>query len=235
MTMDIIKDSVYYGDTDIEFEVKQRPRKTLEISVLPDQRVSVIAPLNTSQNSLRDQVLKKADWILKQKRYFARFSPPQPDREFVLGESHKYLGKQYRLKFVIGGKKNIYLKGDYLFIGGTKDSVVIEKMLTGWYKIEAKQLIAELVETHWKKMTFNMPTPIFYVRKLHKRWGSCTPRGILLFNYELIQAPKNCIEYVVIHELCHLYEPNHNSKFFSLLKEYCPDWKDRKNRLEGWT
>ena len=232
MSTEVRRDHIQYGNTEIDFEVTQRNRKTLEINVLPDQRVTVVAPFDASHDDIRDRVIKRADWILKQKQYFAQFPPSQPEREYVPGESHLFMGRQYRLKFIDGDELGLKIDGDLLLVAGTRDPEMTAKLIDDWYRTVAKLIIKELIEANWPKMSSG-PLPGFRIQALQKRWGSCSPKGNLLFNYQLVKAPKSCIEYVVIHELCHIFEQNHSPKFFELLNKYLPTWKDRKQRLEG--
>ena len=231
MSLETRRDQIQHGGESIDFEVTQRNRKTLEINVLPDQRVTVVAPFDASFDDIRDRVAKRADWILKQQKYFAQFPPQQPEREYVPGESHLYLGKQYRLKFIDNPDKAVSIQGDLLLVSGTRVPIEVEALIHDWYRAEAKVVIGEAISSYWPKMS-DKPTPSFRIQALQKRWGSCSPVGNLIFNYQLIKAPKSCIEYVVIHELCHVFEQNHSQKFFDLLKKYCPDWENRKLRLE---
>lgn len=231
MSTEVRRDHIQYGNIEIDFEVTQRNRKTLEINVLPDQRVTVVAPFDASHDDIRERVVKRADWILKQKQYFAQFPPSQPEREYVPGESHLFMGRQYRLKFTDEEELGLKTDGDLLLVSGTRKPVTVAKLIDDWYRAEAKKVIKELIDSNWPKMSSD-PMPKFGLQAMQKRWGSCSANGNLLFNYQLVKAPKSCIEYVVIHELCHIFEQNHSPKFFELLNRYCPDWDGRKQKLE---
>lgn len=223
---------VMYGTTPIEFELERRDRKTLEISVEPDAKVKVIAPFDASLDAIGEKVKKRGDWILKQKRYFLEMPPKQPAREYVPGETHHYLGKPYRLKFESSDTESLATEGPLMIIYGTREPNRIEALMRDWYRERAALVLGELGDEWWARMSFSGTKPAIQVRKMEKRWGSCTAKGDLIFNEELIKAPKSCIEYVVVHELCHLIERDHTQKFYSLLTSFLPDWRERKERIE---
>ena len=224
-----------YGTSTIEYELKYAERKTLGIKVYPDKTVKVIAPLDSSNQKIKEKLHSKASWILKQQDYFCAFHPLTPGRKYVAGETHLYLGKQYRLKIVQADKNNLKLKGKYFIasLENKNDNKKVELLFKEWYKLKA---------TLWFQNMFEDLKPIankFYkgtttlkFKWMDKRWGSCKKNGSILLNTELIKAPKKCIEYVIIHELCHLKHHNHNTKFYTLLEKELPDWKQTKDQLE---
>lgn len=224
---------VMYGATPIEFRLERRDRGTLEISVEPDTLVKVVAPFDASLDAIMEKVKKRGDWILRQIRYFEELPPKQPAREFRPGETHYYLGKSYRLKFVAGDTEGILIEGPLFLVQGTRDPVRIESMFRQWYRSRSNEVLTELVDHWFPRMNLGSKKPIIQIRKMEKRWGSCTSNGSIIFNEDLIKAPKSCIEYVVLHELCHLVEANHGQSFFNLLSFHLPDWNARKNRLEA--
>lgn len=228
-----LQDEVQFGSKKISYSVQRTKRTTLGISVNPDASVSVAAPYDASLMLIREKVLKRADWIIKQQIDFVQFEKPVARYKYTSGESHWYLGKQYRLRFRDGDDSAISRDGRFLMVAGTRDPENVSELLNKWYRDRAKEKIQSLIETWWPRMGGTDQLPSFTVRKLEKRWGSCTSKGLLIFNDDLIKAPSQCIEYVVVHELCHLFEHNHGPKFMSLLSRHLPDWEDRKRRLEG--
>lgn len=226
------QDEVQFGSKKIAYTVERSKRTSLGISVNPDATVSVVAPFDASLVLIREKVLKRADWIIKQQIDFVQMEKPVARYNYTSGESHWYLGKQYRLKFKEGDKAKVERDGRFLLVSGTRDSEKVESLLVAWYRDRAKEKIKDIVEVWWARMSGSDQPPDFSIRKLEKRWGSCTSRGLLIFNEDLINVPSQCIEYVVVHELCHLFEHNHGPKFMSLLSRYLPDWECRKRRLE---
>ncbi len=226
---------VMYGSTPIDFELERRDRKTLEISVEPDAKVKVIAPFDASLESIGEKVKKRGDWILKQKRYFFELPPKQPSREYVPGETHHLLGKPYRLKFEASDSELLQIEGSLLIVYGSREPARVEALMRNWYRHRAAQVFDGLLNEWWPRMGFDADKPTVQIRKMEKRWGSCTAKGGLIFNEELIKAPKSCIEYVVVHELCHLIERDHTNQFYFKLTSYLPDWQQRKKRLEEFS
>lgn len=231
MPNEIIK----YGNSTIEYSLDFAERKTMGIKVYPDKSVHVIAPTDTSLEKVSEKVHSKAAWILRQQDFFLSFHPITPPRRFVGGETHLYLGKQYRLKIIEAERESVKLHGANItvYIKVKEDKKRIEKLLKAWYKSKADQYFNKLFrELAPLANPFFNGIPTLRSRWMDKRWGSCNPKGEILLNIELIKAPKKCIEYVIIHELCHLAHLNHSSSFYELLDKLTPNWRKTKNELE---
>lgn len=223
---------VMFGTTPIDFSLERRDRSTLEISVEPDATVKVIAPFDASMDLISEKVKKRADWILKQKRYFQEMPPRQPAREYVPGETHYFLGKPYRLKFEAADIQSVQIEGPLIVVYGTREPDRVETLLRDWYRQHAALVLEGLLAEWFPRLRIDGARPTIQIRKMEKRWGSCTSKGTVNFNEDLIKAPKACIEYVVVHELCHLIEANHSGEFFRLLDAHLPNWRASKARLE---
>ena len=223
---------IQYGTDRIAFSLSFSPRKTMSIKVLPDTSVHITAPSGTGEDLILKKVKSKARWILKQQAFFRDFLPATPPRQFVNGESHLYLGKKYRLRIEPSDKYGVRCLRGYLTVYVTPKKTAKE-LIAAWYEERAFYqfpiIFNDCLHLFEK---YNFPKPTLEIRKMEKRWGSCTPKGKILLNIELIKAPKACIEYVIIHELCHLVEPNHKKAFYALLKQVLPDWEVWKARLE---
>ncbi len=230
------KHSVKIDDKTIDYTLKRKERKRLRINVLPDLSVEVIAPTSIPLEDVFYKVRKRAFWILKQRRYFEQFHPIEPEKEYVSGETHKYLGRQYRLKAVESTKNNVKLKGKYfyVYVKDKSDSGKVEELLYRWYRKKAKKKFAEIIEEYLPKLKkYGISEPTLTVRKMKSRWGSCNSKSKrIILNLELIKTPSHCVEYVIMHELCHLKYPNHTKAFYNFLSMVMPDWKERKQRLE---
>lgn len=226
---------IQYGHTTIEYSLVFDERKTLGIKVYPDKSVQVIAPFETQKDKIKDKILSKAAWIVRQQDFFMSFHPRTPARKYISGETHLYLGKQYRLKVVQSEKTAVKLQGGNIFVHtkDTKNTKQIEKQLKAWYKEKAEKHFEELYKKSQPiaKAIYHGETKLKY-RWMDKRWGSCHKDGSILLNLELIKAPKKCIEYVIVHELCHLVHLNHSKAFFDLLEKHAPNWRKTKNELE---
>lgn len=228
--------SINYGKENIFFSLNFSLRKTLSISVNPDLSVSVMAPEGAAIEKVKQKIQKRAPWILKQKEYFTQFLPAQTQRVYQSGETHLYLGKQYRLKVEKAKDESVKLKSGRLCVCVKEpaDPQRIEALLNDWFKARAKERFSISLQKCWETMRRQkIAQPKLQIRKMVKRWGSCTPTGIIYLNSDLIKAPSHCIEYVITHELCHLKYPHHGREFYSLLVRVMPDWEKRKKRLEA--
>lgn len=229
------KQSVLFGQTEITYSVNLSDRKTLAIHVYPDGQVAVDAPLNASYEAIAGKVKKRASWIFKQQIQFAAYPPVLPQRQYLSGETHRYLGKQYRLLVIQGGEDKVKLLHGRLVVEtvapDNKDKV--KKLLQDWYRLRAKAIFTERY-TYCLGLVAKLEIihqQGFQLRLMSNRWGSCTHQGIIILNPELIAAPKDCIDYVITHELCHLKERNHSQAFYRLLASVMKDWEYRRKRL----
>ncbi|MEQ8906414.1 SprT family zinc-dependent metalloprotease [Ekhidna sp.] len=227
-------EQVEYGNTQLEFELDRSGRKSLAIEVHPDLSIYVKAPIDSSLDDIKERVIKKGKWIAKQKIYFEQFLPRTPEREYVSGETHLYLGKRYVLKLRKSDRKSVKLKGGQLIVTGPKqDPLSIKSELSSWYYTKAKTRFREsIISNVIKFKKFGTEQPPLVVKRMSKRWGSCTPNGRIVLNPEIIKTPGRCIDYVVIHELCHLIHPNHSKDFYDIQTEMMPDWERWKLKLE---
>lgn len=227
---------IAFGSHVIPFELQYSKRKTLEISVYPDMSVVVKAPATRSFEEVKEKILKRGSWILEQRYFFSLYLPKQPEKKYVSGETHIYLGRQYRLKVVTSSEEKVVLKRGYIFVH-TKDktnSKPIQKLLDAWYRERASIKFRERLNICLKKLQkYGIKTPQIQIRKMSSRWGSCSENGRITLNTQLIKAPSQCIDYVITHEMCHLKYFNHGKAFYNLLVQVMPDWEKRKGRLES--
>ena len=230
-----MKDQIKYGNTLINYQLEFVKRKSLAIKVHPDKSVNVIAPKGSNIEKIREKVRKKASWIVRQQDFFLSFHPLTPARKFISGETHLYLGKQYRLKLHTDSNSSVKLAGGFInvCIDNIEDKSRIEKLLNNWYKEKANHHFQQLFQENLAfAKSLHKKEPQLSSRWMKKRWGSCNKDGKIILNFELVKAPKKCIEYVIIHEICHLKYLNHSNSFYNLLSKEYPDWKATKDRLE---
>jgi predicted metal-dependent hydrolase len=219
--------------SDIGYVLERKGRKTLEISVLPDGKVMVKAPLDAADEIIESFVAKRAAWIRRQIDYFRDFEPRQKPRHFVPGEAHLFLGRLYRLR-ILAGTPGVRIEGGYL-VETTRDKspACVARAIEGWQREQAKDVFAALVTKVWSRAGLPVEKhPRLCVKVMARRWGSLSASGTLTLNLALIQAPRPCIEYVICHEFCHIEHPGHGPAFYEKLEGLLPDWKDRKLRLE---
>ena len=222
-----------YGRKNIEAEVIYSDRKTIDLRIFPEGNIQITVPKNTSMEKVIEKVKPKSKWILQQQRTFELFRPFAKERLYIPGETHLYLGRQYKL--VINkteqNKTDINL-GKGLFTITTKNDN-IELIIQKFYKSKADIIFKELLDQLLSRFPqFNTYDIRLTHRFMKKRWGSCSMNGNILLNTELIKANKACIEYVILHELCHLIHPNHSKDFYRILTEVLPSWEKIKLNLE---
>ena len=226
---------VQFGDSVIEYELTFSERKTLAIHVHPDGSVVVDAPLDTSPSAAEQKVLKRAAWILRQQRQFGQYpSAVSLPRRYVSGESYRYLGRQYRLKVVEGQVEHVRLSRGYLTVtvADTTNKRRIAQLLDDWYRGHARRVFEErLVACFPRVQPYGIPYPELQIRRMKNRWGSCTASRKIILNAKLIQAPKDLIDYVILHELCHLKEHNHGASFYWLIDRVLPGWQSKRRSL----
>lgn len=227
---------INYGEKEIEFQVKYKKRKSIRVSVKPSLEVEILAPLETKDEKIKEIVLKRAGWILKQQEYFKKFLPRLTPRYYVSGETHRYLGRQYRLKVIAADKNDVKLKGKFIYIYTINklNREYNKDLLYKWYKDHAIKKFEKLFEQCYEKLRkYDIKKPTWSIRKMKSRWGSYDPKkNHINLNIELIKSSSYGIEYVIMHELCHVQHLNHDKEFYKFLDIVMPEWKDRKEKLE---
>ena len=225
--------SLVWGRQTIRYEVRfLASRRTLAIEVHPDSRVLVRAPAGCSGQLIAERVQKRAGWISRQLAEFDGYRPRTPERQYVNGESHRYLGRQYRLKVVSGGRPAVALSRGELRVTGAASPAQVKALLHRWFLARASAVFAEVLCSCLPRLP-GLQQPRLIVRTMQSRWGSLSRAGTMTLNLRLLGAPRACIEYVVIHELCHARHRDHDARFYRLLAQTLPDWERRKRRLES--
>lgn len=230
--------TLQYGTRTIEYELTYTSRATLAIHVHPDRRVTVEAPDGSDLALIEQKIRKRAPWILRQQRDFEHAAGEQPARQYVSGETHRYLGRQYRLKVIQSAtrRESARMSRGRLLVyardpGNTQR---VKTLIEAWYRKQAKRVFQERLAVWYPKVArFGIDLPVVMIRQMKSRWGSCTESGKITLNLKLIQMPKECIDYVIVHELCHLKEHNHSPAFYAMLDKIMPDWRDRRRKLNG--
>ena len=226
--------SVRFGTEKISFRLSFRVRQNLAINVHPDRQVSVVAPYGSAVDDILARVQRRASWIVKQRAHFNQFHPFPPCRRFVSGETHLFLGRQYRLKVQLGAMETVRLVGRFLLVSvrDPKDVDRIERLVEQWYRDRAEDLFARRLRVILDSTaSLAALAPRLVIRTMQKRWGSCTRARNILLNIDLIKTPIYCIEYVIAHELAHLRVNSHGPEFERALARIMPDWRRRKERL----
>ena len=225
--------------TFLDCRVVYSQRKTLQLEVLPDMTVRMLAPVGAKAEVCSRMLLKRRDWVQAQLKYFSQFHPLTRPREYVSGETHLYLGRRLRLKVDSGAKKGVKATRQHLAVcaGRTTSARLVEATLWQWYREQAAHLFQERMLGCMVKLGIDKAAgpKELVIRRYRSRWGSMSPTRVLGLNLDLIRAPVECLDYVIIHELCHLRFPHHGPRFWDLLERVMPDWRKRKTKLERLT
>lgn len=238
------RQNILYGDELIEYELKERKSdiNRLLIKVHPDCHVVVLAPKSACDDEIQQAVKKRGRWIYTQLKRFKSQREHVTPRNYIGGESHFYLGRQYLLKVVcsddasekssriklLRGKLEITVSND------TESPTRLVKMaLEHWYKLRAKKVFSRRLNILLGEIAWVREPPPVRVFSMQSQWGNCSSNGRLTLNIHLVKAPRECIDYVILHELCHLAEHNHSPKFYRLMSEVMPEWEEVKERLDG--
>jgi predicted metal-dependent hydrolase len=230
--------TVLLGTERVPFALVRSDRRTLGITVNPDSSLSVTAPHSASDEAILERLRRRGPWILRTRRAFDLLRPRTPPRKYISGETHWFLGREYRLLVEPERPVGVELTATHLIVGGIDPAEPgrVRNRVQNWYQREGRVVMsaryADLLRT------FPCPDgrPRLIVRPMEKRWGSLTPGGrALILNRRLAEVDVRVIDYVIVHELCHLVHPDHGTAFLKLLAERMPDWVARKDKLERQT
>lgn len=219
----------------VSFSLRRSDRRTLGLTVFPDGTILVAAPRGASMEEIFDRLHRKGGWLLRTRRFFEAFRPRTPPRRHLNGETHRYLGRQLRLSVRPDAERGVRADGAFLIVGGVDpDPRTIEGALQRWYHQRARVVLRQRLELCSGKYFPEYPeVPELLVRRLTRRWGSMSADGRrIILNVRLTEASRPSIDYVVVHELCHITCPHHGPAFFNLLETRMPDWQRRKQGLE---
>lgn len=230
---DALHGEVTYGARRIEYAINRGERSRARLVVSPHGAVEVRVPVDYPDVKIPELVKSRSSWIVKQQDYFERYRPRELPRQYVSGESLRYLGRQYRLRITRGDTSRVHLRGRVLQVSVAVPDAA-RKVITVWLRTRAEVVLAERLErcASVARRHGVREGPV-QIRQMQRRWGSCTAAGRILLNPKLVQVPVDCIDYVIVHELCHRRYPNHGIRFVRLLDTMLPDWRARKQRLDS--
>ena len=225
-----------YGSFVYEYKLAREERKTLILTVKPDLQLLVKSPIEADDIRIEQFLKRKWFWLQKQINFFKKFKRKVYEREYVSGESFLYLGRQYQLiikksvenKVILShGKINLFTT---MFVS---DKAYNKLLIDRWYHKATKNVFAERFE-EMKKLFDYKKMPALGIRKMDKRWGSFLNDDKIFLNPRLIGASKECIDYVICHELCHMEYKDHDAKFYKLLEKKRHGWDKIKDKLESY-
>jgi predicted metal-dependent hydrolase len=227
--------SAYLTVRGIGIDVVFKDIKNLHIGVYPPfGRVRVAAPLRLDDDAVRLAVIQRLAWIRKQ-RVRLQSADRQSQREMVTGESHYRGGIRYRLKVIEQpGQAHLSVAGKRLELRVPAETSAEQRrtLLDRWYRAQLKAVVPDLIAT-WEPI-IGRTVPAWTIRRMKTKWGSCNREtGHLWFNVELAKKHPDCLEYVIVHEMTHLLERNHTERFTTLMDKHLPDWRGRRDQLNG--
>lgn len=217
----------------ISYSLIKSSRKSIGIIVHTDGSVVVRAPHRATKKEIDEVINKRFDWILKHKKKFEEQGPAYSKREFVDGEKHLFLGKEYIMRVTVGAFNNVTINGEFIDIECKNESMV-KPLMEQWYRQKANKLIPQIITPIVDKFNslYDVSPNKISLKNMKSRWGSCSSKANISMNIKLIKSTESCIEYVMAHELCHLLQMNHSKNYYSLLTEFMPDWRERKKNLD---
>ncbi len=231
--------SFHHDGRTVEFELVRSDRRTLGLTVGRDGAVVARAPRRAREEDVVRWVAGHADWILRKQRNVAERAVLTPPRRFLDGELHLYLGREYRLTIERGGAERgperVRFDGREFRVALDQDAPPerVAQLMDAWYMRRARTVLAERLDACWASFPGDgLPKPALRVKRMRSRWGSMSPAGAMSLRLDLVRAPVECIDYVILHELCHLLHRGHGREFWAMVGALVPDWKDRRKRLE---
>jgi len=223
-----------YSLSELDYEIVFSRRKTLGLYVYPNGRIVVRAPNRTAKRVIVEFVYERERWALEKRKEFLAL-PQAPAIRYTNGATHHFLGEACQLELRPSTKNDISLCGRLIQVR-TKNSAesLVKKQVLSWFRQQAKVVYAErAAELYPLFSDYDIPRPELSVRRYKSRWGSCSRDGAITLSLELVRYPVPLIDYVLVHEMCHLLEFNHSPRFYQVMTQILPDWKRKKVALES--
>ncbi|MEO6322250.1 MAG: SprT family zinc-dependent metalloprotease [Polaromonas sp.] len=231
--------SFKYGDETLRFTLRHQAGRKMQrvaIHVESDGRVVVDAPESAPLDQVLAAVKTRARWISQQvSAARARLVHVLP-REYVSGETLLYRGRRYRLKVLVDADVHAHaaLRGAYIEVTvPRREAVLVRAALEGWFRTRARSVLLERLQAVAAPLRWVSQLPPVRFQSMKVQWGSCSPAGRITLNPDLVKAPRECMDYVLLHELCHLQHHNHSPNFYKALDLHLPRWRLVKERLDG--
>jgi predicted metal-dependent hydrolase len=224
-----------WGQTDLPFCVMRSARRTLRIVVSPDGSITAHVPDEATDDDIVARVSRRGGWIKRELLRCEKWRPRTPERQYVSGETHLFLGKQYRLVVTSDGAPDVRVDGDRIILAVRENSSFVHRrtLLRHWYGLQSHRIFPIRLDVAAPPfLRLGVVKPRLIVRPMSQRWGSFTAKGNLVLNSELAQASPHLIDYVIAHELAHALHPDHGPNWQGLLTQTMPDWRKRKDDLE---
>jgi predicted metal-dependent hydrolase len=222
----------------VEIFIEYRRRKTIKLSIKSDLNVQIVAPLRTPKKYIKQLIENKKNWIkLHRERMRQNINLPGT-RKYEDAEKFYIMGKPYNLRVVQSDHDRVIVFQNDIFMYTKKmeDIDYKKRHMEKWYKEMAYEKLKKIYDKVCGKFNvIYIEKPELYFRKMKARWGSYSPiDNKILLNSQLIKVPEECIEYVIVHELCHVRYRNHKKEFYDFLESFLPDWKVRRQELNRY-
>jgi predicted metal-dependent hydrolase len=198
----------------------------------------VDAPSDANMASIKEAVRKRSRWVLNHLKSIRKRTEHVLPRQYVSGESHFYLGRRYLLKLIDAlpenGKPMVKLERGKLAVFAKQPAPEdTRRLLNDWYRSRAEKVFEKRLRLMCDKLAWIDQVPDWHLLAMTKQWGSCSPSGKLSLNPRLVKAPTECVDYVLLHELCHLQAHNHSPRFYERLECAMPHWRRLKGKLDA--
>lgn len=230
-------DSVEWAGVTITYMWCHSRRRTLGVTVRPDKSVSVRVPLRTPVKEIRAFVTRRAEWVLKVwRKQDAR--PSQQQQAYGSGAVFMFQGKEYRLEFETGSRRTLHLREGFLVLTAPEipPEETVRRMIDNWYRKQALEIVKDRsIECHRMMQGEGIPLPPITIRSMKTRWGSYSYRTRrITLNLNLVKTPAACLDYVIIHELCHIKVRHHGPDFWRMVSRYRPDYLSERRQLKQY-
>lgn len=234
----IIQRTILVDGSPLHYSLERKNVKNLNLHVRKDGSVYVSANTAVPEEKIDEFLVSKGAFIRNAQNKFKEQEQYKPlPKQYVSGETFYVQGRALRLKVTQTARDKIYSDGVYLFLDvkDQRDTTKKERMVKRFLDKQCKAVFSEILEEQYPVFQkYGVAPPILRIRNMDTRWGSCLPgKGVITLNKRLLEAPRNCIEYVVMHEFCHFIHPNHSKHFYDFLAMLMPDWKERKKILDS--
>ena len=229
--------SISKNDLELKYILTRKNVKNINVRVKLDGSINVSANYATDKKEIERFLISKMGYLLKIQSMFkaSAHQKPQP-KQYVNGESFYILGKHLRLSVIESIEENVTINGSYIILAvrDTANYTHKKQAISNFLREQCKAVFREIsLDTHKLFLKYGVDIPEIKVRAMKTRWGSClTQKNIITLNPKLLEVPRNCIEYVILHEYCHFIHPNHSKDFYAFVSMLMPDWKERKKQLE---
>ncbi|MDY6973016.1 MAG: SprT family zinc-dependent metalloprotease [Thermodesulfobacteriota bacterium] len=235
MKINSVQRVIEFGSRTIPYCLHRGERKRMRIVVSPELTVNIFVPYSAVDEEVIRVINEKAPWIIRTLDKLESYQPLPMPKHYLSGETLVYLGRRYRLRIKNGSKQSAKLLGRFLWVWveDKTDAQRVKKSVGAWYRKRAHETFGRYMEKCYRIASrHGIPEPDMVIRLMRRRWGSCSSSGRITLNVNLVKVPVHCIEYVIMHELCHLKNHNHSKAFYSLLTRFMPDWRHRKETLD---